>query len=182
MKILIIDIETTGFLPTGKIVEVGLVELDLTTGGKRVLFDKVINPNLPKDELDKAWIVTQGYMTSEEILNGILFEDVKDEIQDIVNQYPEGVTAYNRNFDCDFLDIYGISFPKLLKCPMKASTNICKIPFKNGKGGNKWPNVEEAYNFFFPNNDYTELHRGADDAYHEADIVLVLHRLGKFLD
>jgi len=30
-KILIIDIETTGFLPKGKIVEIGIVELDILT-------------------------------------------------------------------------------------------------------------------------------------------------------
>ena len=42
MKILIIDIETTGFLPDGKIVEVGAVELCLETGNKKIIFDKVI--------------------------------------------------------------------------------------------------------------------------------------------
>ena len=61
---------------------------------------------------------------------------------------------------------------------MLVSTPICKIPNKWGK--DKWPKVEEAYNFFFPGNDYVELHRGADDAFHEADIVFELIKRGKF--
>jgi DNA polymerase-3 subunit epsilon len=55
---------------------------------------------------------------------------------------------------------------------------VCKIPGNYGKY--KWPKVEEAYDFFFPNNNYVEKHRGADDAFHEADIVYELHKIGLF--
>jgi len=42
MKILILDIETTGFLNQGgKIVEIGLVELDLSNGNTKIVFDEV---------------------------------------------------------------------------------------------------------------------------------------------
>ena len=34
------------------------------------------------------------------------------------------------------------------ECTMLASTAICKIPGKNGKGGYKWPTLEEAYEYF----------------------------------
>ena len=41
-KILIIDIETTDFLQrNGKIVEVGIVELDLSNGNRKIIFDSV---------------------------------------------------------------------------------------------------------------------------------------------
>lgn len=44
MEILIIDLETTGFLTQGgKIVEVGIVELDLETGNKKIIFDQVVH-------------------------------------------------------------------------------------------------------------------------------------------
>ena len=82
-------------------------------------------------------------------------------------------------FDFDFLKSRGFKFPKELPCPMKLSTNICKIPSKNKKGY-KWPKVQEAYDFFFPDNDYIEKHRGADDAFYEADIVFKLYKMSIF--
>jgi DNA polymerase III epsilon subunit-like protein len=181
MKILIIDIETTGFLPTGKICEIGMVELCLVTGEKKIVFNQVINPQLTMDILDKSWICQNEYMNSGEIVLGKIFDEIKDEVQQIVNNYPCGATAFNRDFDVKFLESYGITFPKLLPCPMKQSTSICKLPNQNGYSGFKWPKVEEAYKHFFPESTYVELHRGADDAFHEADIVLALHKLNAFL-
>lgn len=179
MKILIIDIETTGFLGQGgKIVEIGIVELCLNTGEKRIVFDQVINPELNNEEIDKSWIVQKGWMKTEEIQKGIGFGFIKMKLQELIYSYPEGATAFNSRFDFDFLESYGIKFPKKLPCPMLISTNICKLP---GRYGYKWPKVEEAYKFFYPNSDYVEIHRGADDAFHEADIVLALHKIGKFI-
>ena len=66
MKILIGDLETTDFLTNGgKIVEAGLVSLDLNTGVKEILFDKVFNPGLTRDELAKKmdlskWVYDPG--------------------------------------------------------------------------------------------------------------------------
>lgn len=180
MKILIIDIETTGFQPTGRICEVGIVELDIDSGETKIIFDRVINPNLPDETLAKSWIVQKGYMTINEIKSGVEFSEIKCEIQDIINRYPDGATAFNRQFDFNFLESYGIKFPKKLPCPMLAATPICKLP-KTGKaahyGGYKWPNAEEAFKFFNPGIEYVELHRGADDAMHESDIVFKLNQL-----
>lgn len=185
MKILIIDIETTGFLNEGgEIVEIGAVELCLNTGNREIVFNEIIKPNLPEKEIKKSWIVQNNYMNIDEILNGVPFYSIKDKLQNLVNKYPNGATAFNRSFDFDFLKKYGIKFPKELPCPMLASTNICKIP-KTGKAafypGFKWPNVEEAYKFFYPKSNYTEIHRGACDAFHEANIVLALHKMNKFI-
>ena len=96
-----------------------------------------------------------------------------------MDHYPLGSTAYNNDFDNSFLKDRGFTFPKELPCPMKLSTNICKIPSPRGRGF-KWPKVEEAYDFFFPENDYVEKHRGADDAFYEADIVKKLYDMGVF--
>jgi hypothetical protein len=38
----------------------------------------------------------------------------------------------------------------------------------------------EAYNHFFPEKNYKELHRGGDDSLHEAEIVYELYKLGEF--
>lgn len=181
MKILIVDIETTGFMPKGKIVEVGIVSLNLKNGEKEILYNQVISPRMTTKELERTWICKNGYMNPDDILMGEHWEDVEDEIQEIINEYQNGLTAFNRKFDVGFLNSYGIKFPKLLPCPMIKSTPICRLPNKNGYGGYKWPKVEEAYKFFFPKSEYEELHRGADDAFHEADIVYALHKLNKFL-
>ena len=60
---------------------------------------------------------------------------------------------------------------------MQLSTNICKIPSPRVF---KWPKVEEAHKHFFGDIGYVEQHRGADDAYHEADIVYELFKMGVF--
>jgi len=184
MRILVIDIETTGFLNEGgKIVEIGVVELCLNSGAKRIIFNKVINPGLSRDELEKTWIVQNKYITADEILSGVEFDSISKELQIIIKNYT-GVTAFNKVFDINFLKSYGIEFHTEFKCPMIESTNICKIK-KTGKAaffpGYKWPKVEEAYKYFYPDSNYVEIHRGADDAFYEADIVLALHKLNKLL-
>lgn len=179
--ILIIDIETTGFLNTGgKICEIGMVSLCKYSGMINVVYDKVINPFISDDELSKSWIVSNGYMTLEEINNGVKFEDIKDEIQEIINSYPSGSTAYNNIFDFGFLESYGISIPNKLFCPMRVATNICRIVGKNGNF--KFPKAEEAYNHFFPDSNYIEKHRGLDDAYHEARIVSEILKIKREFD
>jgi DNA polymerase-3 subunit epsilon len=63
---------------------------------------------------------------------------------------------------------------------MLLATDLCKLPSKNGYKDYKWPKVTEAFAFLFPDHEYTELHRGADDAIHEAMIVHKLFTMGIF--
>lgn len=179
-KILIIDIETTGFSrATNKIVEIGIVELDLATGEKQILFDKVCQEQgTTAEEVENSWIVQNSTLTSEEIFKSKFLHELTPEIQSIISNYEHGATAYNNAFDFGFLESRGFTFPKKLECPMKLSTDICKIP--STKGGYKWPKVEEAYRSFFGDREYIEAHRGADDALHEADIVYELYQLEVF--
>lgn len=178
-EILVIDIETTGFLGAGgKIVEIGIVSLNLETGEKEILFDNVCRESdMQSHEIANAWIVRNSDLTAEEVMNAELLDGYKEEIQTIIDRYPNGATAYNRSFDVDFLHSRGIKFPKLLPCPMLVSANICCIPSRRGY---KWPKVQEAFDFFYPDNEYVEKHRGADDAYHEADIIKALYDRGSF--
>lgn len=180
MKILIIDIETTGFLNSGgKIVEVGIVELDLTNGDKKIIFDYVCHEKgITPDEIRNSWIVKNSTLTFEQIKYSKDFNTLKGKIQQIINDYPAGATAFNNDFDFGFLENRGIIFKKKLDCPMKLSTDICKI--EKPTGGYKWPKVEEAHKFFFGEVGYVEAHRGADDAFHEADIVYKLFEMGVF--
>ena len=130
-KILILDIETTGFLnQNGSIIEIGMVELNLDNGEIKTVYDSLLK--------------------------------------------------YNNNFDFSFLESRGIEFPKKLPDPMKLLTDIMKLPNNNGYNNYKWPSVEEAYKYLFPESNYIEKHRGADDAKHEAEIIYKLYEMGIF--
>jgi len=178
-EILITDLETTGWSTTkNKIVEVGIVKLNIETGEKEILFDKVVKPEgLTFKEISESWIVENGYMSISEIDKAESLESNLVEIQSIINKYTLGITAFNNPFDFRFLEAAGIRLPKKLECPMKLSRGICAI---QGKRGIKNPSVQEAWDFFFPNTNYIEKHRGADDAFHESDIVYELIKRGIF--
>lgn len=178
-SILIIDIETTGFLQEGgSIVEVGMVSLDLNSGGIQTVFDSVCREAIldaSHREQPFGWIFRNSTLTVEAVREAPDFESLQPEIQSIIDRYPLGATAYNRSFDFDFLESRGIRFGTKLPCPMKLATPICQLPPVR-YGEYKWPKVEEAWAHFFPDEEYVELHRGADDARHEARIVLELYR------
>jgi DNA polymerase-3 subunit epsilon len=181
MKIAIIDIETTGFLNAGgKIVEIGIVELDLSSGERKIIFDQVTHEKgITREEVERSWIIKNSDLTVEAVQQSKCLDDLKPEIQAIIDSYELGATAYNNAFDFGFMESRGFNFPVKLGCPMKISTPICKIPKKRGYGF-KWPNVEEAFKFFTGQTDFVEKHRGADDALHEAEIVFQLYKLGHF--
>ncbi|MFH0808709.1 MAG: single-stranded-DNA-specific exonuclease RecJ [archaeon] len=175
MKIAVVDIETTGFLNKGGlIVEVGIILLDLETGGTECLYNELIKEEGFGEEHRDSWIFDNSDLMYEEVMGANPLD--KEKIQKIFNEYP--ATAFNKAFDFDFLRSRDLVISDL-PCPMLLATDICKITSKNGYG-NKWPKVQEAWDFFFPNTDYIETHRGADDAEHEALIVYELYNLGVF--
>lgn len=179
MEILILDIETTAFLNEGgKIVEIGIVSLDLNTGQKKIIYDHVCHEKgITAQEIKNAWIVNNSDLNLEQIRYSPSLDYIRPTVQKILNNYPLGCTAFNNAFDFGFMKSRGFVFPKELPCPMKLSTDICRIPKGNGF---KWPNVMEAHKHFFGDVGYIEKHRGADDAFHEADIVYQLYKLGIF--
>jgi len=175
MKIVVVDIETTGFLNTGGlIVEVGIILLDLETGETECTYNELVKEENFGEEHNESWIFDNSDLTHGEIMSANSLD--KDKIQKIFDEYP--ATAYNKAFDFGFLRSRGLIINDL-PCPMLLSTDICKIPSQNGYG-NKWPKVQEAWDFFFPDTDYIEEHRGADDAKHEALIVHELYKRGVF--
>ncbi|MBL4809057.1 MAG: 3'-5' exonuclease [Phycisphaerales bacterium] len=180
-KILILDIETTGFLKAGgKIVEIGAVELDLETGQITTMYNQVTyERGITLHEVQNSWIVANSDLTVNDIRHSKSLDKIKQEFQMLINCYPNGVTAFNNAFDFGFLEDRGFIFNKKLGCPMKLSTDLIKLPKKRGSGY-KWPNVMEAHKYFFGDVGYIEKHRGADDAYHEAQIVFELYKLGIF--
>ena len=106
MKILILDIETTGFQQQGgKIIEVGIVELDLTNGERKILFNEVCHEQgITLEEIQKSWIVQNSDITIELIKYSGTLESKRSRIQKILNDYPLGATAFNNSFDFGFLE------------------------------------------------------------------------------
>ncbi len=180
-EILVLDIETTGFLPKGLIVEIGIVSLDLENGVIGEIYSSLCKEPGFAEEHRHSWIFDNSELTFTEVMAARDFDEVKEEVQAILDEYPAGVTAYNKKFDFGFLRNRKIVIENELPCPMLVATDICKIPNKYRHSNYKWPSVEEAFNFFCPANcPYDELHRGADDAIHEAMIVHKLYQMGAF--
>ena len=179
MEILILDIETTAFLNEGgKIVEIGIVSLNLQTGLKKIVYNHVCHEKgITAKEIQESWIVNNSDLNLEQIRYSPTLDYIRPTVQKLINSYPLGCTAFNNAFDFGFMKSRGFVFPKELPCPMKLSTDICRIPKGNGF---KWPNVMEAHKHFFGDVGYIEKHRGADDAFHEADIVFQLYKIGIF--
>jgi len=176
MKILVADIETTGFNKNSDcILELGLVELDLETGNIVELFDEVFKENHLSAKHRDAWIFENGYMTQEEVREAESLDFYRLQIQEIFNRYNH-MSAWNSDFDTGFLLARGFRINNILPCPMKNSAKWFNLPYPNGQLG-KWPNVEEAWSGLF-SEAYTELHRGCDDAIHEAQIMFELYKQG----
>lgn len=181
-KILILDLETTGFLnANGSIVEIGLVELDITTGERKILFDSCVHETgITREVLEKSWIIKNSDMTILEVQYSPNLEKVRDKVQKILNRYELGCTAFNNKFDFNFMESRGFSFPVKLACPMQILTPILQLPAKSGKRGFKWPTVSESMTYYLGVKNYKEQHRGAADAIDEAQIVYKLIQEGYF--
>lgn len=179
IKIAVIDIETTGLEPSSDLIlEIGIVELDLNTGDSKIIFDSYVREPTFGDEHRSSWIFNNSNLSFEEVKKAPLLDEFRQELQKIYNTYP--ITAFNKSFDLGFLRARGFRFPNELPCIMLSSTNICKIPHRNGGLGYKWPKAQEAWDCFFPNMCYNEKHRAADDAIHEAQILLEMHNRGLY--
>jgi len=178
--ILVVDIETTGFLNQGgKIVEIGIVKLDLDTGSIIPAYNSLIkepgfNINHTKGQL--GWIFKNSDLTFDEVNLAPDLESQRNTIQNLFNQFQ--ATAFNKAFDFDFLKNRGFQIEEL-PCPMLVATPIVNLPSANGYSTPKWPTVEEAWKHFFGKTSYKEIHRGLDDAKHEAKIVYELYKMGK---
>ncbi len=180
--IIVVDIETTGFLDKGgKIVEIGIVKLNLATGMITPIYNSLVKeegfgPHHTKGAF--GWIFKNSDLSYEEVAAAPGLEVQREKIQQLFDQYY--ATAFNKDFDFDFLRDRGFAI-KDLPCPMKVATPICQLPNKYGYKSYKWPTVEEAWEHFFGNKTrYVEAHRGLDDAEHEAQIVYKLFELGHF--
>ncbi len=173
-KIIIIDIETTGFNPGNDLItEIGIVELNLETGEINPIYEELVKEEGFNESHENSWIFQNSDLKHVDVMKAEPLD--KERLQIIFDRYP--ATAYNKKFDFDFLRSRGLEI-KELPCPMLICIQICKI--NSSRGGFKWPNFQEAHDFFFPDAGYKETHRGSDDALNEARVVFKLYEMGEF--
>ncbi|MDB9800041.1 exonuclease domain-containing protein [bacterium] len=183
MKIAIVDIETSGFQNQGGlIVEVGVVGLDLETGSVTNEFDAVVKEEGYGEKHAKypyGWVFDNSDLKHEDVMSANDLSTMLPEIQNVLDRFTLGATAYNKQFDFGFLKSKALRI-KELPCIMLTAAPIVNLSPNPGFSDPKWPKVEEAWEYFFPDNEYKEAHRALDDARHEALIVNELYKLGKF--
>jgi len=174
MKLLVVDIETTGFeVKDDAIVEIGIVLVDTKTKKTEIVFNEIIKHegkfNLSKHE--NSWIFQNTTLKPEDVVRAKSLEFYRDKIQKLFDTYK--MTAYNKAFDIKFLSGAGFKLNDV-DCLMKSSTKYSNYRFPNGR--KKIPSVEEIYNQFFMNENevYIEKHRAGVDALDEARILLHL--------
>jgi DNA polymerase III epsilon subunit-like protein len=179
-KILVVDIETSGFSYQKDVIfEIGIVSLDLSSGEITTLFDSCgREPHLSARHRD-SWIFSNSDLTPDMVRSAPTMEEIRPKVQSIFSAH-SGMSAFNSKFDFGFLRNRNFVLPKELPCPMILSTEILKLPPKNGYPGFKYPSAQEAWDYYFPDSPYTEKHRGASDSIMESKIIYEMYRLGIF--
>lgn len=176
MKILVVDIETTGFYPSDAIVEIGITLVDTETKKVKLVFDEVIKEEkkFKKWRHENTWIFQNTTLTVEDVDKAKSLEYYRPKLQKLFDTYK--MTAYNKSFDLRFLRNAGFKIDDV-KCLMKGATEYSKL--KDVKGRVKKPSVEEIYNQFFrtKKNVYYEQHRAGADSLDEAKILLHMVKL-----
>lgn len=170
MKILVVDIETTGFYPNDAIVEIGISLVDTKAKTIKLVFDKVVkDKKFVKWKHKNAWIFQNTTLKVEDVDKAKPLEFYFNDIQKLFDKYP--MTAFNKSFDLRFLKNVGFKMNDI-KCLMATAKQYCKL--KDKRGGVKTPSVEEIYNQFFMKKGevYIEEHRAGADALDEGRILL----------
>lgn len=165
--IVVLDIETTSLRhDSGMIVEVGSCFLDLNSGKVSPIFSAVCQEE--KIELDEnAWVFKNSDLTIEDVRSAPCLNDFREFFQGVLDLgYP--IAAYNQNFDFGWLESRKFQITQKFWDPMEKLTQIICL---RGPYGNKWPSVQEAWNYLFKDEKYIEKHRALDDAIHEAKII-----------
>jgi DNA polymerase III subunit epsilon len=182
-EISVVDIETSGFqYQGGLIVEIGIVSLDLQTGNVSNQLSEIVKENGFGEKHTRdphGWIFKNSDLQYEDVLRASNLLKIIPQIQAVFDKYPYGATAFNKQFDFGFLKSRGLRI-KELPCIMLSASPVVNLPPNPGYRDPKWPKVQDAWDFFFPNSGYIETHRALDDARHEALIAYELYKLGKF--
>ncbi len=175
MQILVVDIET-GTVDLDKdnwdiancmICEVGIAELDTTTGSIAKVFDEICQEQHGCHP--DSWVFNNTDLTYAEVIESDYLSSYKATLQKILDE--DGyVTSWGHDFDLDRLEhkIRGFNIPNKFWDPKITLTEFMKI---EGPYGYKWPSVQEVYVHFNPRQIWHQNHRAIDDAVMEAELI-----------
>jgi DNA polymerase III epsilon subunit-like protein len=169
-QIIVVDLETTGFLHTDHIVEVGICRLDLASGRTSKLFDQVVREHPSVRFSGREWIFSHSSLDYNVANKAPLMDVFRDDLNDIFTRYP--ATAFNKAFDFKFLRRAGFKITHELPCAMQCARRAMKVDFNAKKYS-----VQFAWSHYFPEIRYVEQHRAYDDALHEAQLIHKMHAL-----
>ena len=151
------------------ICEIGIVKLHFKSGKIETILQKICqeekgcNPN--------SWAFTNTSLTYEDVCNSDFLSTLRPEIQSIFkNKIP--VTSWSHDFDFVQLEhpSRGFNIPVKFWDPKITLTDFLKIP-NPYHFGYKWPRVDEAYKYFFPDVEFSHSHRSIEDAKAETSII-----------
>ncbi|KKM71341.1 hypothetical protein LCGC14_1431560, partial [marine sediment metagenome] len=183
-RVIVIDIETTGFdSSVDKIIEIGIIEVNLKTKERKVLFNSPIYEE-GVDLHKNSEFFKMSSLDYSNITDYPSLEFLENTLQFIFDNIR--ITSFNMNFDLGFLESRGFLFPKKLQDLM---THTRKIMPK----GKKY-NFEYAYRFLFNSSknkesnylsdpDYRQQHHAIDDAIYGVELLdLLYHEFNYPLD
>lgn len=185
--LLVLDIETTNFFDKGgKIVEIGIVSLNLKTFEILPIFNEIVKEegfNIKDSQSPNGWIFKNSDLTFEECLSAQPLTSYIFLLNALFQNNP--VTAYNKQFDFGFLRSRGIEIPYESPDPMDIAENHLKIPPTQkmiyAGYGNKFkrPSVQECWDRIMDKS-IKEPHRAGKDSLMEAAIISKLYQKGVY--
>ncbi len=187
--LLFLDTETTGLYhydkrsddpAQPKIVELAALLTD-DTGKEYGAFNVLIDPGI---DIPAEATAVHGITRVDCMISGIPIRLALDMLY-AYTSHCQIIIGHNISFDMKmirssyshlFLDKEILSkIPTY--CTMLKSTNICKIPKANGKGGNKWPRLNEAYKSLL-GKEMIGGHRAIEDVRATKEIYFKLKEMG----
>ena len=173
-QLLIVDTETTSVNPQdANILEIALATVDLDSGQIDFVVDTLVCPECREEVWLNSWFMSHSGLDPDLIRSAPTFSSIRREIQEHVSQLP--TTAYNLYYDAGVLYYHQVNLPIRAPCLMLTCADVLK---STGYGKYKWPKFSEAWAYFFPNDDFKEEHRADYDVLHEAELAVVLYKLG----
>lgn len=188
MRVLVVDIETTGLCgcPQDLVVEVAVADADTSSGRVGRIYSEVVGYDVSSwdDGLKGSWIFSHSDLTLEDVASGVPMDDVAEDVRRLLLGRP--CTSYNREFDLGrFLsrEPWGAR-PRSAPCVMLRASRLVEGDYLFSDGSTSWPRLSKAYAELCPEDPAAiggeQTHRALDDALMAAYVLIELVARGEY--